>query len=393
MTNGEPTQVPEDALRRQVGTNVQDGASTAGVSLRTPSDSPPPISVIIPVYRNGSHLTRCLESLQAAQEQNFTVVLVDDASPEPIRDGLGWQKVQCHRLETNRGPSAAINHGLKKTTGDWVIVLNSDVLVRPDSLNRLISALEERPECGFAVAKLLSQKDEHTLDSAGDGLLIGGGGYRIGHGELDRAQYNTVRSILSGAGTAKAYRRSLLEEVGGLDEDFYGFLEDVDLSLRAQLRGYSCLYVPSAVVSHQGGATFNARGPKEIFRLITRNQIWLVAKNYPSTVLLRALPRIVLFQVLWLALMSSRGLLGAYLPGVWQALCGLPSMLRKRREIQRSRKITAGQFWELLKESEREIAAWQERLAQGQRSLLLRTYFRFLGWPAKKQTRADASAK
>ncbi|MFQ5776858.1 MAG: hypothetical protein ACE5IP_02485, partial [Terriglobia bacterium] len=98
----------------------------------------------------------------------------------------------------------------------------------------------------------------------------------------------------------------------------------------------------------------------------------------------RALPRIAFFQALWLALMASRGLLGAYLLGVWQALAGLPSMLRKRRKVQRSRKITAGQFWELLKESEREIAAWQEHLDQGKRSLLLRTYFRFFGWPTKK---------
>ncbi|MFQ5778453.1 MAG: glycosyltransferase family 2 protein, partial [Terriglobia bacterium] len=268
------------------------------------SASPRPISVIIPVYRNGAHLTRCLESLRAAEEQDLSILLVDDGSPEPIRDELGWQKVQCHRLETNQGPSRAINHGVRKATGDWVIVLNSDVVIRPDSLYCLINALENQPECGFAVAKLLCQKEEHTLDSAGDGLLIGGGGYRIGHGEADRKQYDSVRPVLSGAGTAGAYRRSFLEDVGGLDEDFYGFLEDVDLSLRAQLRGYRCLYVPSAVVYHQGGATFNARGTKEIFRLITRNQIWVVVKNYPSTVLLRALPRIAFFQALWLALMA-----------------------------------------------------------------------------------------
>ena len=172
-----------------------------------------------------------------------------------------------------------------------------------------------------------------------------------------------------------AYRRTVLEDVGGFDEDFFGYLEDLDLSLRAQLRGYRGLYVPSAVVYHQGGATFEARGKKEIFRLITRNQIWVVAKNYPAAVLLRTLPRIIVFQVLWMGLMLSRGLLSTCLRGFWEAFRGLPRMLRKRRHIQRSRSITPREFWEMLKYSEQEIAAWQQRLEPAERSLLLRIYF------------------
>lgn len=360
-------------------------SSLPGPGLQPAGDGNLPVFVIIPVYGNGFYLARCLESLRAVEGLRLKVLLVDDGSPEAVADHLTWPEVRCHRLEENHGPAYAVNRGIEETASDWVLVLNSDVQVPPASLNHLLETLAERPGYDFAVAKLLLPKDPPTLDSVGDGLLIGGGGYRIGHDEVERGQYSLVRPVLSAAGTASIYRRSLLEELGGFDEDFFGFLEDLDLSLRAHLRGYQGLYVPTAVVYHQGGVTFKCRGDKEIFRLITRNQIWVMVKNYPATVLLRALPRILVFQPLWLALMTSRGLLGSYLRGLGEALLGLPRMLRKRRHIQRSRKITPPQFWQLLKNSEREIAAWQRRLPPAERSLLLRIYFGLFGWPPPDQ--------
>ncbi len=350
---------------------------------------PASISVIIPVFGDGLHIVRCLESLQSGNGRNLQVLVVDDGSPQPVADRLDLPGVRCYRLETNHGPSHAINRGLEKTADYWVVILNSDVQVRPGSLTRLIEALEERPEYDFAVAKLLQDKEPFAVDSAGDGLLLGGGGYRIGHGEEDQGEGSLPRPILSATTTASAYRRTVLEDVGGFDEDFFGFLEDLDLSLRARLRGYRGLYVPSAVIYHQGSATFEARGPKEIFRLITRNQIWVVTKNYPASVLLRALPRIIVFQTLWVGLMLSRGLLGACLRGLWQAFRGLPRMLRKRRQIQRNRRITPREFWQMLKYSEQEIAAWQQRLEPAERSLLLRIYFGLFRSPTTNQQTAS----
>jgi len=357
-----------------------EGSGVAPISQDTHEKSEHPgftgsISVIIPVFGNGLHIARCLESLQFGNGRNLQVLLVDDGSLQPVEDRLDLPGVCCYRLETNHGPSHAINRGLEKTADYWIVVLNSDVQVRPGSLTRLIEALEERPEYDFAVARILQDKEPFAVDSIGDGMLLGGGAYRIGHGEVGGRVISLSRPILSATTTASAYRRTVLEDVGGFDEDFFGFMEDLDLSLRARLRGYRGLYVPSAVVYHQGGATFKRRGEKEIFRLITRNQIWVVAKNYPATVLLRALPRIIVFQVLWMGLMLSRGLLKACLRGFWEAFRGMPRMLRKRRHIQRSRSITPREFWQMIEHSEQEIAAWQQRLEPAERSLLLRIYF------------------
>lgn len=337
------------------------------------------VSVIIPVYGSGPALKECLENLQKTEGISFEVLLIDDGSPEPVRDEVLGLDLQSYRYEENRGPSYALNRGLEKAKGEFIVVLNSDVQVHPQSLNQLVKALEEREEYGFAVTKLLNSAVPTTVDSVGDALLIGGGGYRLGHEMADRGQYDHPHPVLSAAGTASIYRRSLLKELGGFDGDFFGYLEDLDLSLRAQLRGFRCLYVPSAIVYHHGGSTFHLRGKGNIFRLITRNQIWLVVKNYPGSVFLRAVPRILVFQLLWLALLVSRGFLWHYVRGMVEAFLGLPKMFRKRRHIQRERKTTPRQFWQLLQESERDIAEWQQSLQPSQRSLLLRVYFSLFG--------------
>ena len=338
-------------------------------------------SVIIPVFGDGHHLTNCVDSLLSSRGRALEIVLMDDGSPQPIREFSEREPIRCYRSERNLGPSHALNRGLEKTTGHWVVLLNSDVRVQPDSLEKLVRALEEHGDYDFAVSKLLKPTDPPAVDCRGDGILIGGGGYRIGHGEDDAAESPAVRPVLGAAGTASVYRRSVLEELGGLDEDFFGFLEDVDVSLRAQLKGYRCLYVPTSVVFHEGGVSFLALGDREVFRLITRNQIWVVVKNYPGAVLLRALPRLLVFQALWLALMVWRGFFRSYLRGLYEAVRGLPQMLRKRRGIQQSRRISARRFWELLQLSEGQIAAWQQRVPRRQRSLLLRIYFGLFGSP------------
>ncbi len=340
-----------------------------------------PASVIIPVFGDGHHLTTCVESLLSTRGRHFEIVLIDDGSPEPIRDFTGRDGIRCYRSEKNHGPSHALNRGLEETEGRWVILLNSDVRVLPDSLETLVQALEKHGDFDFAVSKLLKPTEPELVDCRGDGILIGGGGYRIGHGEPDGAEPGEVRAVLGAAGTASVYRRSVLEELGDFDEDFFGFLEDLDLSLRAQLRGHACLYVPTSVVYHEGGVSFRALGDREIFRLITRNQIWVVVKNYPAATLLRALPRLVVFQVLWMALMVWRGYFSSYLRGIYEALRGLPRMLRKRAEIQNQRRISPRRFWELLQLSEAQIADWQRRQPKRRGSLLLRVYFGLFGWP------------
>jgi GT2 family glycosyltransferase len=169
-------------------------------------------------------------------------------------------------------------------------------------------------------------------------------GARRGHGERDTGQYDEPRAIFGACGGAAVYRRSALETVGGLDEDFFALYEDVDWSLRAQLAGLSCRYVPTAVVYHMGSATIG-RGLSDFTRYhLWRNTLWIIAKDLPASSLLRHAPQLVLGQLINLAVAVRDRKLGIWLR-VWRdALRGLPGILRKRRDVAARRRISASEL-------------------------------------------------
>jgi GT2 family glycosyltransferase len=156
-------------------------------------------------------------------------------------------------------------------------------------------------------------------------------------------------------------------------------LDDLDLALRAQLLGWSGTYVPSAVAYHVGSATLGDVTHPRIICFLTRNQILLLMKNYPVSLLFRLGLRIMVFQALWFALTLKRGELAAYLRGVFGALRLLPRTLQKRWQLMRRQRIATGEFLRRLRSSEGQIAAWHCARRPEERSKLLETYFKICG--------------
>ena len=177
-----------------------------------------------------------------------------------------------------------------------------------------------------------------VIDAAGDGMRWSSAAFNRGAGEPDHGQFDRPEPVFSACAGAALYRRAAFDDVGLFDEDFFAYLEDIDWSLRAQLRGYVSQYEPAAVAYHMRGATTG--GARHRYRVLQRrNQIWLVAKNYPLGALVRRLPGILLLN-LGLALQDAReGALGSTLRGWWAALRGLPGVLAKRRAVQQGRRV------------------------------------------------------
>ncbi len=223
--------------------------------------------------------------------------------------------------------------------GELVGLFNNDLELDPECLGELVGALQAHPEAGWAGAKLRDFQQRELIDGAGDVFTWAATGGRRGHGERDRGQYDEPRAIFGACGGAAVYRRSALERVGEFDEDFFAFYEDVDWNLRAQLAGFSCRYVPSAVVYHMGSATIG-RGLSDFTRYhLWRNALWIIAKDLPAGALLRHAPQLLLGQILNLAVAVRDRKLGIWLR-VWRdALRGLPGALRKRREVQSRRTV------------------------------------------------------
>lgn len=211
-------------------------------------------SVVIPNWNGEVFLSACLGSLAQQTYKHFEVVLVDNASTDDslalVEKEFPWVKVIP--LRENRGFAAALNEGVRRSHGQHIAPLNNDTEVASHWLEELVRALDSHPEVGICASKMLGLPDGEIIDSAGDGYCRYGFAFKIGRGELDRGQYDTFRNVFGASGGAALYRRSVLEDVGLFDEDFFMQCEDVDLSFGAQLRGYSCLYVPKAIAYHVG---------------------------------------------------------------------------------------------------------------------------------------------
>jgi hypothetical protein len=167
----------------------------------------------------------------------------------------------------------------------------------------------------------------------------------------------------------------LFEDIGRFDEDFFAYREDVDLGLRAQLRGHRCLYVPAARAHHRGGATLGSPFHSKTIRLSTRNQILAIIKNYPSSMIWRLAPRLVVFQLFWLGLAIQKRAFVGYCRGVLNAIALFPSALRKRREIQSKRLVASESVLSIMKASEERIRRWYASPYMTRSPQLLRFYF------------------
>ncbi|HEX5852676.1 MAG TPA: glycosyltransferase family 2 protein [Solirubrobacteraceae bacterium] len=300
----------------------------------------PRLTVAIATYDGRHLLETVLRSLREQSFEDFRVVVVDDASSD---DTLEWMAAHWPRVETivhprNRGVTAALNTCLKAgAESELVALLNNDVELHRDCLAELVAALDAHPEAGSACAKLLASDDRALLDGAGDTYTWGGEANRRGQGQPDTGQYDTPQEVFSACGAVAVYRRDALEEVGMLDERFFALYEDVDWCYRAQLAGWTCRYVPTAVAYHMGSATLGKGASDFTLFHNWRNQIWVVAKNHPASALVRHAPELALVQArnLGIALRRGRGRLWLK---VWRsALTGMPAVLRERRRVQRSR--------------------------------------------------------
>jgi GT2 family glycosyltransferase len=313
----------------------------------------PRLTVVIPNWNGEKFLDLCLGSLRGQTFRDFEVIVVDNGSTDGSVTFVeeDFPEARVIPLKENRGFSAAVNAGIRASATELVALLNNDTEQDPGWLEALVSAADEHPEAGFFASKLVDFRDRQVLDGAGDALRLSGLPYRLGHGERDRGQFDRPTYVFSACAAAALYRREMLDGVGLFDEDFVSYCEDGDLSFRAQLAGYRCLYVPDALVYHMGSASTGGKRSETATRLGTRNSISLLAKNLPLSTVPHVLPFFVLGQLARSLTAAAAGTLGAHLRGLAGAWRQLPLALEKRREIQGKKRISDAEVRRLLRES------------------------------------------
>ncbi len=306
-------------------------------------DGPVATSVIIVSYNSHADLLRGLPAVLASLGPTDEVIVVDNASTDGSAAGVAAEFPQVRLLcnATNAGFAAAHNAGAAAAHGRYLVGLNPDTVVTAGWLAALIAPLRDpapgRP-VGLTTARILRLEPEGRINTCGNTMHYTG--ITVCRG-LDRPAEATELAqpcaVPAVSGACFAITRMLWQELDGFDGDFFTYLEDTDLSLRAALAGYACHYVPAAVVYHRYTAQF---GPRKFYHL-ERNRWLLLLKSYQRRTLWLLLPALGLSEVItWgYALLGGRSLIGAKIASYGWLLTHGPLIRQKRRATQAARRV------------------------------------------------------
>ena len=291
------------------------------------------ISVIVLNYNGKGFLNSCLSSLASQTYSDFEVIVVDngsrDGSPDYIEENYPW--VRLAKNDENLGFAGGTNVGIRAAKGEFILTLNNDSRADSRFIEELIKPMAD-PEVGVCAAKMLFP--DGRINSAGICISRSGAAWDRGMFEPDRGQYEFVEEVFGACAGAALYRREMLDEIGLFDEDFFLYLEDVDLAFRARLAGWKCLYVPGARVIHHHGGTAGVGSDLAVY-YGNRNIVWYPIKDFPFRLLITSLPFIVARNLAVIPYYALRGQGGVILKSKLDALKGVVKMMEKRKDVVR----------------------------------------------------------
>ena len=310
----------------------------------------PQVAVVVPSWNSAGLLPRLLDSL-AEQGGERELLVVDNGSRDGTLELLRERGIPHLSLSRNTGFAAAVNLGAARTAAPLVLALNADTVLEPGAVSALVPALAADPGLGGVQPRILQLEGEAAGDpetarlySAGMALSADGRAYETGAGESQADAYRRPREVFGVCGAACLLRRELFADLGGYDESYFSFYEDVDLNLRARIAGWRFGYEPAAVVWHLGNASWLAGAERPSAwnaRLVARNRLATQIKFMPAA----AIPRIAAVELGALARATSQRRLRATLAGKLAALRWLPRLLRERRRLRREGDPSRARRW------------------------------------------------
>jgi GT2 family glycosyltransferase len=296
----------------------------------------PLVTVVIPNWNGRLLLEACLRSMALQSWRDSAAIVVDNGSTDGSVAWMGehFPAVRLIVNEVNRGFAAAVNQGIRASDSSFVVTLNNDTEVEPGWLAALVAVAEGGPRVGMCASKMVFADRPEVINSTGICLDRAGIAWDRRGGEPDEGSEREPVEVFGPCGGAALYRRAMLDEVGLFDEDFFAYLEDVDLAWRARRAGWRCLYVPAARVLHRHSATGVEGSPFKSYHL-GRNKVWMLTKNTPFPAGLTYLPLVIFYD---LGTLPYRNMLR----GDWSAVRGRWDALRRWRIAWRKRRLPGG---------------------------------------------------
>ena len=315
---------------------------------------------MIPTLAADARLLECLESLDRQTLRGFETIIVDNSGRGRVRAANLGRGIRIVENSENAGFGAAVNQGFQAGHARYLAVLNDDAVAHPNWLEKLVAAMEVRPDVGMCASQVRLFGEER-LDSAGMLVARDGSSKQRGHGRRPE-DFPETEEALFPSGSAALYRRAMLDDIGVFDGSFFLYCEDTDLGLRARWAGWKCLYVADAVVEHHYSHSAG-RASKIKAYYVERNRLFVVAKNFPLGMLLAA-PWVSLARYLWHVwyIVQGRGSAARFraegnagLRMIWYVIRAHAAVLgnsgrlwNERREIQGNARITPEVFRKLI---------------------------------------------
>jgi len=306
------------------------------------------VTIVVVNWNGRQMLSDCLEALYKQTFRKFEITVVDNGSKDDSVAYMSstYPEVNLIELKHNLGFASANNLAIQNSHAAYVALINNDACAQLGWLGKLVKALEKNPEAGMAASKMVYADNPEIIDRAGDAYSVAGAGILRGRGK-DKTYFSQPEWIFGACAGAALYRMDMLKTIGLFDEDFFLLYEDVDLSFRAQLAGYKCIFVPDAVVYHKASQTIRRDSDTSIY-FGHRNLEWTYIHNMPKRLIAKTLISHCLYILFAFFFFALKGQSKIYLKAKKDALLGLNRAIKRRRYIQRNRKVDSRYIQELL---------------------------------------------
>ena len=297
--------------------------------------------IVIVNFNAGDNLRRCMAALVAQTKTDFEVRIVDNASTDgSLRYVPADDRFLVIHSGKNVGFAAGCNLGARDCAAPFVVFLNPDAFPEPNWLKALIGAAESHPDAAMFGSLQISAVDSNILDGAGDCYSCFGVPWRGGYGQPVKPLPDYAEAF-SPCGAAALYRTEWFARLGGFDEKFFCYIEDIDLAFRVRLLGGRCMQVNSAIVRHVSGATSGTESDFTMYHS-ARNRFWTIIKNAPGWLLCIVAPLHIAFSAYLLFRFGRSSTASAIRKGLLAGFAGLPGVWSERRKIQAARMASIG---------------------------------------------------
>jgi GT2 family glycosyltransferase len=307
-------------------------------------ENEPLVSIIVLNYNAGKLLTDCIESIFNSNYNNLEVIVVDNVSKDNSHKECKerFQKIKLIENKENLGYCEGNNVGIRASIGEFLVIINPDVIVTSNWLNELLIGYKKHGE-GLYQPKILATTNHEIIISAGNMIQLFGFGFSRGKGEKDKGQYEKDEIVGYASGTCLFSSANIFEKIGNFDSFLFAYHDDLDLCWRGMIKGIKSFYIHKSIVYHPlEGYSFKWNSFK--YFLMERNRIYCLRKNFDKKTIFKMIPSLILVDIAITLFYLKNGFVLAKIKANIDIIKNFKVISKNQKEIQKNKIINDDQL-------------------------------------------------